>query len=1052
MDEGLNETNISKPRIYIKNTGTEMIQDFCYYYYLTGENDSGFVLVLDDYYSPNSSVYLETLGGNGYRVKFDFKGVSLAPGQVLPDLNGNVIGLHYSDWTAFDKSNDFSCNGSPTFLENMNIPVYLNDERIYGFEPDITIPEDTTQVLPVPQNIYDANQFAVFGLNSVDLRDRVILNGASVGSNSYVEVGCDDTIYGNMISGGNILLRERCLVDGSAIVGGTINKQNNVTITGNSEDSVAIGCVGIELKEITAGTMDINIPTDTQYTLLPGNYKDVHIYSRTILYLQEGTYNFNELVIEPHVTVSLSITGGQTISLNVVNNLQIGDSTIFILPNRNLPLAVQFYTNQTKGFRIGTDCVLLGYFSAPFANTTVNSRTNFKGAIHAKSVTVEPEVTICMPPLLAGLSHSEGAYAPFFDAFTFDYTAVVPDVTSTITILPFTENQSVNVTVNGGDPSQPVNLNSTVTDISILLGGQCESETEYRLSVSKQADYQIFVNDDSPCDSASCDGSSWETAFKNLQDAIELAEQTGKEIWVAEGKYVPVKRIDTSDARTSTFLIAQGLELKGSFIGIETEPAPEGSPYETILSGDIAGNDKDSGDILLDPESSLLLDNCYHVVTVKGVEGGRGITLSGFSITGGAALGNGQYSYGGGIHIVSPTSAVVGNLIKSGITIERCVISKNIARNNGGGLFAPVSPSLLKQCLFKFNRTVTGKGGGIYSINGDTMNVESVVFFNNAALDTINGLGGALSLENITYSTFTNFVAVENSAGADGGFAYLSGTKASILNSTITGNSSGKGSGGLIKTGKSVSIENSIFWDNFGELSGDSIVANYSCISGGYAGAGNISNDPLFIDAANPEGDDGMFATIDDGLRLQNSSPVIGISSTDFPEYDIMEMRRDGTNNDLGAYTYTPPLQDASQYFGIRYGNDQFLPNSDIHLYKPFLNEWRKKLAANSTNARYIRIFIPDNKYTSSKSTLIVQLTVSDSIGIISDVTPHNILMKRSGSSGGQFVFYSDKPLVFVNDKYYVNEDASCNCNDAYYVYGAPEGTNYHLFLSGSQF
>lgn len=44
MDEGLNETNISKPRIYIKNTGTEMIQDFCYYYYLTGENDSGFVL------------------------------------------------------------------------------------------------------------------------------------------------------------------------------------------------------------------------------------------------------------------------------------------------------------------------------------------------------------------------------------------------------------------------------------------------------------------------------------------------------------------------------------------------------------------------------------------------------------------------------------------------------------------------------------------------------------------------------------------------------------------------------------------------------------------------------------------------------------------------------------------------------------------------------------------------------------------------------------------------------------------------------------------------
>ena len=117
-----------------------------------------------------------------------------------------------------------------------------------------------------------------------------------------------------------------------------------------------------------------------------------------------------------------------------------------------------------------------------------------------------------------------------------------------------------------------------------------------------------------------------------------------------------------------------GSGIKGKFLGSK-QNLHQKVLHETILSGDIAGNDKDSGDILLDPESSLLLDNCYHVRTVKGVEGGRGITLSDFHYRG-AALGMGRYSYGGGIHIVSPTSAVVGNLIKSGITIERCVLLK----------------------------------------------------------------------------------------------------------------------------------------------------------------------------------------------------------------------------------------------------------------------------------------------------------------------------------------------------------------------------------------
>ena len=37
-DEALRELNISKPRIYIQNTGTEPVSGICYYYYFQTEN------------------------------------------------------------------------------------------------------------------------------------------------------------------------------------------------------------------------------------------------------------------------------------------------------------------------------------------------------------------------------------------------------------------------------------------------------------------------------------------------------------------------------------------------------------------------------------------------------------------------------------------------------------------------------------------------------------------------------------------------------------------------------------------------------------------------------------------------------------------------------------------------------------------------------------------------------------------------------------------------------------------------------------------------------
>ena len=45
------------------------------------------------------------------------------------------------------------------------------------------------------------------------------------------------------------------------------------------------------------------------------------------------------------------------------------------------------------------------------------------------------------------------------------------------------------------------------------------------------------------------DGRSWQTAYNDIQSALDLAVE-GEEIWVATGIYYPTDRVNSSDPRT----------------------------------------------------------------------------------------------------------------------------------------------------------------------------------------------------------------------------------------------------------------------------------------------------------------------------------------------------------------------------------------------------------------------------------------------------------------------------------------------------------------------
>ena len=95
------------------------------------------------------------------------------------------------------------------------------------------------------------------------------------------------------------------------------------------------------------------------------------------------------------------------------------------------------------------------------------------------------------------------------------------------------------------------------------------------LMLCMSASAEIFyVNSNA---TAGGDGSSWETAFNYLQDALDVTVSgRGEQVWIAQGTYYPDDGTNVTEGdRLASFIIKDQVALYGGFIGIETEsPKP----------------------------------------------------------------------------------------------------------------------------------------------------------------------------------------------------------------------------------------------------------------------------------------------------------------------------------------------------------------------------------------------------------------------------------------------------------------------------------------------
>ncbi len=452
----------------------------------------------------------------------------------------------------------------------------------------------------------------------------------------------------------------------------------------------------------------------------------------------------------------------------------------------------------------------------------------------------------------------------------------------------------------------------------------------------------LYVDDDA---SLGGDGLSWETAFKYLQDAIYLLEDLGDvevEMRIAQGTYKPDiseaavssgpgrgrdgEGSDSSDA--NAIPVGSGndresfeldrldcvLVMRGGYAGlIGADPnAWDVTQYQTVLSGDLAGDDVEIHDAQLLKEEPTRQDNSDHLMIVEYTT----VDLEGLTFRGGHAdredggamwiqhlegtiqncrfEGNFANIGAGAIilygnegetkisdsHFICNASNHDNGALGGDFIAHGCFFEKNYARIEGGA--AGGGTCYASDCIFINNRS--DRGGALRLSYGTIVNSY---FYGNCAfgggaivsaaitlrhccfLKNRANNGGALALSTESHLVHGCLFAGNYAIESGGGIRLNGADSLSIQNCTIVDNSSPQGSFLANTTTQykpsaqnATDIQSCIIiknddleiWNSKGTVN-----VRYSCISLNHAkyydpnegiqfGLGNIDCDPCFVD------------------------------------------------------------------------------------------------------------------------------------------------------------------------------------------------------------
>ncbi|MFO0834309.1 MAG: GC-type dockerin domain-anchored protein [Phycisphaerales bacterium] len=229
--------------------------------------------------------------------------------------------------------------------------------------------------------------------------------------------------------------------------------------------------------------------------------------------------------------------------------------------------------------------------------------------------------------------------------------------------------------------------------------------------------------------------------------------------------------------------------------------------------------------------------------------------------------------------------------------LRRCAVERNLAQDRSAGFNVEWGGALtLDACTVSDNTTVSGQTGAINVHTGSSAVVTSTDFLRNTAstvgavrvansgttltMDRCRLIGntaqnwvGAIHAEDAGVGTITNTLIASNASPREAAVAaWWNNAQLNLINCDVVHNT------GMAAIWSDLSgvvnVRNSIVRDNtINMATGSGVInASHSNIQGGWAGTGNISGDPHFVD---PNGVDNVLGTIDDDYTLADGSPCI---------------------------------------------------------------------------------------------------------------------------------------------------------------------------------
>lgn len=336
-------------------------------------------------------------------------------------------------------------------------------------------------------------------------------------------------------------------------------------------------------------------------------------------------------------------------------------------------------------------------------------------------------------------------------------------------------------------------------------------------------------------------GTNWSTAKRTIQAAVDLAA-VGGTVWVSNGTYSSGATSAVSHlTRVSIYKPLTVRSISGpDFTRIvgASDPASTFGPAAIRCAylgsnSSLIGFSVTNGHAAIGGgvwcELSAVVSNCIIVGNSASANGGGLYQGSFYNCT---VAGNSAGNVGGGSFIGTLVNCTLsGNSAASygggsfDGTLYNCILSGNSAGADGGGS----STGIMYNCTL-FGNFAASDGGG-----SDRGVLYNCIFYGNSAVGTGGGCDDGL---------LYNCTLFGNSAAVGGG-----SSDGTLNNCTLSGNSAQSSGGGSYRT----TLRNCIVYFNTApnspNNSGGSLVS--SCTTPPATGAGNITNSPQFVDAAN---------------------------------------------------------------------------------------------------------------------------------------------------------------------------------------------------------